>query len=334
MNQTALDVSIVMPLQNAERHVGEALRQLEGLNFTNFEIVIIDDGSTDGTANLIRAWAEATSQNHKLLRNSAAQGVSSARNLAALACDGAFIWFVDCDDEWSVDILKDLWASVNQYGSDIAVCNAVRRVVSTGHSSPIDDAPSEFSTTGIRALELLLTGKLQGHLWNKLFRRSLVTQNPFPPTRAHSDLGGVIKMLAAADIVSFEPTSNYVYKVRAGSILNSSSYRWDDLYDCARGAEAIVRALGDPKPLVNGVRRFKFTHILVPLANERVRRQGTYLPAQLPYARSANVSSLVSLAIAGDMKLALRLFAITRLSRFYSCAYAAYNRQRWGHLLG
>ncbi|WP_455835209.1 glycosyltransferase family 2 protein [Pseudarthrobacter siccitolerans] len=333
MNADRPDVSVVMPLHNAERFTREALRKIEELNFRNLEVIIIDDGSSDTTGDLVNAWSQTTRLTHHVHRNAAPQGVAAARNRAVAACKGRYIWFVDCDDDWSPNIIGDLWKSAESHDSDIAVCNAERLVTSTGLLTPIEDAPKEEAIPGPRALELLFEGKLQGHLWNKLFRRSLVSEYPFPQTRAHSDLGGVIEMLAHAKTVSFVPVASYVYMVRAGSILQSSTYRWDDLRDCAERAEITVRRLGSPEVLVKGIERFKFTHILIPLANERIRREGTYSRAQLPFVSGVTAKTLAGLIRSGELRIAVRLFLITYTPSLYRRLYSAYNRRRWGELL-
>lgn len=99
-------VSIVMPAFNAERYIEEAVLSVIPQSYPNWELLIVDDASTDATADIARRLA---AQDHRitLLQNSHSKGVAGARNTAIERAQGEFIAFLDCDDRWLPDKLTE-----------------------------------------------------------------------------------------------------------------------------------------------------------------------------------------------------------------------------------
>src|SRR5699024_9363089 len=104
---------------------------------------------------------------------------------------GEYVWLVDADDTWEPDALDVLVEAAQRAGADVVVCDARRTLVHDDASipptpaSPLLDAAAG-ATTGEEMLRAILRGALQGHLWNKLFRRETLGTAPFPEQRAHS----------------------------------------------------------------------------------------------------------------------------------------------------
>jgi glycosyltransferase involved in cell wall biosynthesis len=97
MSETPL-VSVIIPAFNAAGVIGETLESVRNQTFQNFEAVIVDDGSTDGTADVIRRFCESDPRFHLIRQDN--RGVSAARNAAIGRARGEFIAFLDHDDVW------------------------------------------------------------------------------------------------------------------------------------------------------------------------------------------------------------------------------------------
>lgn len=98
---------------------------------------------------------------------------------------------------------------------------------------------------------MLLRGEITGHLWNKLFRREVMAEASFTPARVHSDLVMVADALSAARTVRFAEAEVYEYRLRAGSIITSTSQRAESLrlIDDAVRADAVRLGLAESEDL-------------------------------------------------------------------------------------
>lgn len=116
-------VSIVMPAYNVESFIDAAIASVRAQTFTNFELLIIDDGSTDATAAVVDRHARADGR-VRLLRQANA-GISAARNVALRHARGAFIAILDADDAWAPTFLASQIAVLEQRPEiDIVTANA------------------------------------------------------------------------------------------------------------------------------------------------------------------------------------------------------------------
>lgn len=322
------DVTVIMPLKNASNYISEAFRGLEEINFTGWEIIVVDDGSTDNTYVLVDEWAGVPGVECHILRHAESKGVAAARNAAVEKAQGEFVWFVDGDDSWSSDIISELWAGRDSNATDLVVCDAERIVEATNHSSRINDASGNASITGREALGRVFTGELQGHLWNKLIRTELLLRHPFPIMRAHSDLAGLINLLPYARSVSFVPRVMYTYQVHEGSIIQSPQYKWDDLYKCADHAEATVNLHSMNKEMHRMLRLFKITHVLIPVAHDLITR-GEGAIRKAPFYGDLVPSDIIGMLASGRTILAAQSTIIRYFPRAYVFVYKRHLRRRW-----
>jgi len=98
-------VSVIMPAYNVEPYVGDAIRSALAQTFTDFELIVVDDGSTDGTAQVVRALSPTDSR-IKLVQQ-ANRGLAGARNSALRASRGDFLALLDSDDLWEPAFLAE-----------------------------------------------------------------------------------------------------------------------------------------------------------------------------------------------------------------------------------
>lgn len=226
-------VTVVVPCFNVADYLPSALEQLWAQSVQDIEIMIIDDGSTDDTAQIARAAAarDARVRVIQLERNS---GVAVARKSAVDAASAPWIWFVDADDSWPEHALEALERNAGER-TDVVVAGA-RYVYQDGRTVAIEP-PAPGTLSGERAFISLLQGRIKGHLWNKLFRTSLLRQLEFVPSRVHSDLSLVAEALSASREVIVTREHVYDYRVRSGSIITSRTPRADSL----RTVDAVVQ---------------------------------------------------------------------------------------------
>ncbi|HEY0258519.1 MAG TPA: glycosyltransferase family 2 protein [Lacisediminihabitans sp.] len=278
--------SVVLPLHNAAPYLSGALRQLAALDASiTYEFIVIDDHSTDATQEIVSGWSDAIT-GRLIIEGAQGSGVSAARNQALELCSGDFVWFADVDDLWSPTIVSELVAAIGT--AEMAVCNARKSSPDGSPRGEIVDAPVAEVLSGEEALLRVLEGSIQGHLWNKLFRRSALSSGMFPATRAHSDLGGLLSMLPTFATVAMHPMFLYIYVLRSGSVLNGTGYQWEDLQDCYEIASVESRTVIDRARSARAITVFKYRNLIIPTANELARRRALLTEAELRGIRRQN----------------------------------------------
>jgi GT2 family glycosyltransferase len=114
-------VSVIMPCFNAAPYVNEAVSSVLGQTYGNVELIVVDDGSTDGSDTILARLAELHSGRIRLLHSNRL-GPYPARNLALRQASGEFIAFLDADDWWLPQTLEKLHATLLEADADIAYC--------------------------------------------------------------------------------------------------------------------------------------------------------------------------------------------------------------------
>lgn len=169
MKQTL--VSVIVPVFNGERYLAQCLDSILVQEHEALELIVVDDGSSDRTAEICRDYA-ARDPRVRLLRQDN-RGVSAARNLGLSHAAGTWITFADCDDWLDRDHLSGLLAAAE--GADCVVCG-YRIETSGGTEVRLPDCPARL--TGDEALSAMLSPcGFQGFLWNKLFRAQRIRQS-------------------------------------------------------------------------------------------------------------------------------------------------------------
>jgi glycosyltransferase involved in cell wall biosynthesis len=117
-----MNVSIIIPLYNKASHIARALNSVLAQNHPDFELIVVDDGSTDDSAAIVRRYSDPRI---RLVTQSNA-GVSAARNRGVQETSSDWLAFLDADDEWSPDFLETV-LDLHQRFPDAAVCGTAYR---------------------------------------------------------------------------------------------------------------------------------------------------------------------------------------------------------------
>lgn len=118
MGVSSFEVSICMPAFNASKYIGETLCCISGQTFDSWELIVVDDGSTDETVSIVKQF-----ESHKIrLIKQQNKGAAAARNNAYLNSKGKFIKFMDADDLISKDMLETQWQNIKGSNDKMASC--------------------------------------------------------------------------------------------------------------------------------------------------------------------------------------------------------------------
>ena len=120
-------ISVVIPVFNGAKYLEEALQSIENQENIDFEIIVIDDGSTDATAKIVETWPRSVQYIYQ-----SNQGPAHARNVGIKAAKGNFIAFLDADDTWPSGKIATQIALLNQYLATELVWSKTKCVLEDG----------------------------------------------------------------------------------------------------------------------------------------------------------------------------------------------------------
>ena len=208
-------ISVVVPIYNVEPYLSDCLESLARQTFRDLEVVMVDDGSTDRSPELARAFADRDARFRLLTQPNG--GLGKARNTGTDAASGEYLAFVDSDDYVADDAYERLASALDRTGSDFASGNVMR--VTPDGERPAFFLVEAFAKTRLRTHVTRYPQLLADRVaWNKLWRRSFWETNGyrFPEGVLNEDIPVTIPAHFAAR--SVDVISDYVYfwRMRAG----------------------------------------------------------------------------------------------------------------------
>ena len=173
-------VSILMPVYNACEYLEETVDSILNQTYEEFELVIVNDGSSDNTGVICNRLEEKDDRIRVIHKENT--GVSDTRNIALDNAKGKYIAFIDSDDSVHKDYLKILLSSIEKSKGQLAVCGFKERKIST--NGQIEELSRVFYPKEVIAIEdmkdLIMdfgNSGLLNPLWNKLYSREIIEEN-------------------------------------------------------------------------------------------------------------------------------------------------------------
>lgn len=221
-------VTVIVTFYNNVDYVEQALEQVRALRGSIYELLLTDDGSTDGTREALVACS-ASLPNVRILASETNMGIAAIRNWAVREAAGEFVWFLDCDDRWSPQALERLTHLVVENSADIGLVHAKRVPHSAQTDGKLLDSAPSGTYAGESLIRQVLVGGVRGYLWNKLIRRQLLVDNPFPPRSAQEDFAVIAELAFGSATLACSDETMYWHVERLGSITNSRIDSFTDL---------------------------------------------------------------------------------------------------------
>ena len=216
-------VSIIVPIYKVEQYLDKCLRSISDQTYRNIEVLLINDGSPDNSAEIARKYAQNDSRFQYYEKENG--GLSSARNYGIDRCKGDYISFVDSDDWLEAEFVKHLVEAAEKTKSDIAVCNMKYIYQDGSQRKNVPQIVETKQVTNIEALSDLFNSRyFRNHAQNKLYKRRLFldTGIRYPVGKLYEDVFTTYKLFFEAQKVSYLAEALYDYlQARPGSILNS-----------------------------------------------------------------------------------------------------------------
>ncbi|MDO8152295.1 glycosyltransferase [Isoptericola sp. b408] len=231
-------VSVVMPVYNGMPHLEECLASLRDQSLRDFEVILVDDGSTDGSYEVLRDFAESDAYDRVILLSQEHQGAGAARNLGLEQAQGEYVAFLDADDVFDKGMLGRAYGKAKADRANICVFRSRNLDSMTGKTSPIkhavkiDKLPKARPFAGMHINDNPFFNFV-GWPWDKLFLRTylLNTGLRFQPLTSTNDAYFVYSALLLCDRITIldEELISHRRNV-ATSISNSTSKSPDNAY--------------------------------------------------------------------------------------------------------
>ena len=215
-------VSVIIPIFNSSATVGACLHSILLQTWQDWECILVDDGSNDGSGEICDCFVATDSR--FIVIHQVNKGVSAARNKGIEVARGSYVAFIDSDDFVSPDYLIKLLEQMDTAGADLAVCGMTIR---TRDGQSLTQVPPEGSfSLGPRSTARFLALEKANLLFSpflKLYRRELIEKNRirFDESRAYGeDLDFNLQYLACTDVIAVVSETLYTYQ-RAFSKLST-----------------------------------------------------------------------------------------------------------------
>lgn len=211
-------ISIIIPVYNAGQYLQKCLESLARQTISAIEFLLIDDGSTDNSAEICKKFCDGDVRFQYYYQSN--RGVSAARNLGLQKAKGELIGFCDSDDWVDSDMYETLCNLLHDYDADIAIVQFVSEP--QGKDTMDMNTKSVVSFDAKNAIVEMHKGKLfQGHLWNKIFKRNLFDAFQFREDIAiYEDMLAVWQLLMRAQKVVYQDVAKYHYFNNPESVLH------------------------------------------------------------------------------------------------------------------
>ncbi|MFC3502917.1 glycosyltransferase family 2 protein [Micromonospora krabiensis] len=241
-------LSVVVPFYNVAPYIGDCLRSVARQTFTDFEVVLVDDGSSDGSADVAAEFC-ARDPRFRLVRQDN-QGLGPARNTGTAHSTGEYLAFVDSDDLVPAHAYELLVGSLDRTGSSLAAGNARRFNNTLGVRAAYLHRTifaADREVTHILEYPALALDRM---VWNKVYRRSFWTEHgyEFPPIR-YEDYP--VTLRAHLDAVTVDCLSAPVYYWRereSGESITQQKYAFGNLADRITSALMILDLVDERAP--------------------------------------------------------------------------------------
>ena len=236
-------ISIVVPVYNVADYLHYAIDSLMKQTYQNFEVILVNDGSTDNSPMLCEAYANRHENIHVFHKENG--GLSDARNFGVSKANSDWIFFLDPDDyleEYTLELIVKIHEEHHADLISTKVKATSKYNAYTSYKLQESDYKDLVPFTKEKALEAMLDDKFATvSACAKLYHRSILEKAPFPVGKIYEDFYVVGQHLALADKIVISPLETYNYYRREGSIVRSTfTEKRYEFFDAAAKNEEVV----------------------------------------------------------------------------------------------
>ena len=309
MNET---ISLILPVYNVEEYLPKCMDSLIAQTYTNLEIILINDGSTDKSGELCDYY-KSKDKRVKVFHQENA-GVGKARNVGLDNATGEWIGFVDPDDWVNPDMFEKLLNAAVQNEAQVSACGYLKYSgESFIHDRSFPNAPEKIPC--VEAMEYIFNHQCyEGVLWNKLYRRSLIEGAKIRFNTgfyACSDEAFIVDVMLSGKSLAYVPEALYHHIKRDGSITMSFK---EKRLAALKAWEYIIDRLSPVSDYLAHLARFRYTETAATLTSAAANYGGhAHLPMLKKEGRRYIIPYLFSRK--RTLKMKIRCFSIIMFPR-------------------
>lgn len=210
--QSSIALSVIIPVYNVEAYLRRCLDSIIRQTFVSYEVIIVNDGSTDGSESIINEYRDKDKRIRILTQEN--RGLSEARNAGLNVACGEYVAFIDSDDYVDHTMFQKMMQQVIEQDADIVVCQFYKVSLSR---------ECRFITEEVKhSFENMLASKLYAVAWNKIYKKSLFVDNQirYPAKLYHEDVATTFKLYYYAKRILHVKEGLYYWQERESSISN------------------------------------------------------------------------------------------------------------------
>ena len=208
-------ITVVVPVYNMKNYLSKCIDSLLQQTISDYEIVIVDDGSTDGSSQLCDSEAKKSDKIRVVHKSNG--GLSSARNCGMDCAEGEYIIFPDPDDWVEPDYLEHLFSLMEKEKADLSICGFYR--FSSKGEWPFKLPPESVMDVKTALHRLVLPSDFSGYAWNKLFSMKIIQEKGLrfdEELKSLQDLHFCFRYFQFCERIAFDPVPLYHYNISTG----------------------------------------------------------------------------------------------------------------------
>lgn len=240
-------ISIIVPVYNVRPYLEACLASLQKQSYPKLEIILIDDGSTDGSGVFCDEFAKTDSRVKVIHQEN--QGLSGARNRGLKEAKGEYITFIDSDDAVTADYIQYLFSLIQKYQTKMSICAIKELTLKNKEINYGEDYQEKVMSTEEALGRMLREEGFTVVAYAKMYQKALWEGITFPENAVHEDLGTTYKLIQKCPRIAYGQEPKYIYRKRNNSI--SSQNFSDQKFDIIKLTDMMCDQLATKFPYLS-----------------------------------------------------------------------------------
>ncbi len=269
-------IGVVVPVYRVEKYITGCIASIGAQTVAPDRLILVDDRGGDASMERALAAAQQAGLPVEVVTQPENRGLSAARNAGLARLDTDLVWFCDSDDTVELEFLEDMRRALLECDAQLAMCRTAR-VNEAGETLSIDeDTFDEPVMSGAELARRLLLSEARGYACNKLFRRGLLGDAPFPEGHVYEDVAPMLRIALGAERVALVDAPLYRYLINETSISRRFGPHTHDLFVQDDHVQTLLAGAG----VFEGSEadawrwahlRFRYDGVVFPAANMALR---------------------------------------------------------------